>query len=384
MKTKFRYIYIALVAFSLTVVYSACNDSDDETSGTPRIDYIRITDPEASDSLLVSAGQGQLIAVIGENLEEAVAIEFNNLPATITIPYVTNTSILVRVPSEVPEEVTNQMVVFFKNGSSLTHDFSVSINKPSVTSMACEYVNAGGIAEIHGNYFYEPLQVIFPGDMEGEVVSVEDEAIKVIVPEGTSPGRITVKSNFGSGQSTFMFRDNRNIVISSDPFTGWWNESYVITNPGEGDPEKINGNYIRVQKVVSSWAWTEVAGGPASAMGDISKNIPDEAILHPDLYNLKFEINTLKPYNNNVIRLNFGLSEGEVNDAYLWNPPYDTGGEWRTVSIPYAEIVKSYEDLGVTMQVNPNGYWTRVLIFGNGDLDCDIAFDNFRIVPNKF
>ena len=381
MKTKFRYIYTILIALTFGMVYSACND--DDTSGMPRIDYIRITEPTSSDSLIVSAGQGQLIAIIGENLGKAMGIEFNNLPATLTSPYVTNTSILVRVPSEVPSEVTNQLVIFFSDGSSLPYDFTVSINKPSVTSMECEYVNDGGMAVIYGNYFYEPLQVIFPGELEGEIVSVEDEAIKVMVPAGTSPGQITVKSNFGAGLSTFKFRDDRNIVISSDPFTGWWNASYVVTDPGEDAPEKINGNYIRVQKTIGSWAWTEVAGGPASAMGDISKNIPDEAILHPGLYSLKFEINTLKPYNNNLIKFNFGLGS-ELNDAYKWNPPYDTEGKWETITIPYSEIVKSYEDLGVTLVVRPEGYWTRILFHGNGALDCDICFDNFRIVPNKY
>jgi len=381
MKTKFRYIYIALVAFSLAIVYSACND--DDTTGIPRIDYVRITEPGAADSLIVSAGQGQLIAIIGENLSGAVAIEFNNLEASITSPYVTNTSILVRVPTEVPSEVTNQLVIYFSDGSTLSYDFSVSINKPSVTSMNCEYVNDGGLAVIHGNYFYEPLKVIFPGELEGEIVSVEDEAIKVIVPEGATPGKITVKSNFGSGQSTFMFRDNRNIVISSDPYTGWWNADFVVSNPGPDDPELINGNYIRVTRQIGAWGWTEVAGGPASAMGDISKNIPDEAIMHPELYNCKFEINTLKPFNGSSIRLNFGLNS-ENNDAYLFNPPYDTDGEWETVSIPYNEMIKAYEDSGSTVEVNHGGYWSRVLIFGGTALDCDICFDNFRIVPNKY
>jgi hypothetical protein len=33
--------------------------------------------------------------------------------------------------------------------------------------------------------------------------------------------------------------------------------------------------------------------------------------------------------------------------------------------------------------VNPNGYWSRILIFGAGDLDADISFDNFRVVPKR-
>jgi hypothetical protein len=33
--------------------------------------------------------------------------------------------------------------------------------------------------------------------------------------------------------------------------------------------------------------------------------------------------------------------------------------------------------------VNPEGYWTRILIFGGDEFDADIAFDNLRIVPKK-
>ena len=115
-------------------------------------------------------------------------------------------------------------------------------------------------------------------------------------------------------------------------------------------------------------------------MGDISKNFPADAILNPENYNVKFEINTLKPYNNNIIRLNLGL-QSETNDAYYWQPPYDSQGNWETVVIPLDEIFRAYEDVGVTPSVNPNGYWTRVMIFDGNELDCDIAFDNFRVVP---
>jgi len=381
MKTKFRYLYIALIALALGTVYSAC--SDEETSGTPRIDYIRITAPESSDSLVVSAGQGQLIAIIGENLGGAVAIEFNQLAASLSIPYITNTSILVRVPSEVPTEVTNQMVVYFNDGSSLMHDFTVSINKPSVTSMDCEYVNAGGLAVIHGNYFYEPLTVIFPGDLEGEVVSVEDETIKVIVPEGTSPGQIAVKSNFGTGLSSFKFRDDRNIVINSDPFVGWAGSNYVVSSPGDGDPELINGNYIRVKQQIGAWGWTDVVAGSPSDMGELSKNIPDDAILHPDLYSLKFEVNTINPFNGSGVRFVLGLN-GYDPGSYTWSPPYDSEGNWETITISFKEMVDAYVAAGSEMAVNIDGYFTRMTIFGGTALNCDMCFDNFRIVPNRY
>lgn len=373
------------IAFAITliVISNACSKEDE--GGTPRIDYVRITAPEASDSLIVSAGQGQLIAIVGDNLGNTNEIIFNNVPAYLLSTMITNTSVLVKVPTEIPTDLTNTMVLYFSNGDSLIHDFVVAINEPSVTSISCEYALDGGAATIYGDYFYEPLTVTFPGEKEAEIISISEDnkSLTVVVPENTMPGQVLIESNYGIGKSTFMFRDNRNIIVSSDPYTGWWNESFVVTNPGEGDPAAINGNYIRVKQTVGGWAWLEVVGGPADAMGDISKNIPDEAIISPELYSLKFEINTMKPYDNNVIKFNFGLTS-ENNDAYLWNPPYDSKGEWRTVTISFKEMVDSYIANGSTMSISPDGYWTRVLFHGPGALDCDISFDNFRIVPNRY
>ncbi len=375
MKTTMKGWLMLLMAVAVVTVYTSCEK--DNNTGEPRIRYVRVTNPEASDSLLVGAGQGSLIAIIGENLQGASEIWFNDQRATVTPTYITATSILVRVPTQIPIDINNTLKIIFSNGFVLMHNFEVQISEPVVSGMVSEFVNEGDIATIRGDFFYEPLTVTFTGGVNGELVSVEDKLIQVRVPAGAQPGPITVKTNFGETPSEFWFRDNRNIFISSDPFTGWWNASYVVTNPGAGDPPKINGNYIRFKKPIGAWSWNELAGGPASAMGAISKNVPDAAILKPSDYNLKFEVNTMKPYTSNMLKINVGLL-AEDNDAYKWNPPYDTKGQWQTVIIPFEEVAASYK---VPLVVSPNGYWARLLFHGPGDLDADISFDNFRVVP---
>lgn len=378
MKKISKLILSLIVAIAMISTITSCTKDDNVSpTGVPRIKYVRVTSPESSDSLLVGAGQGQLVAIVGENLRHAIEIWFNDQRASLTPTYVTNTSILVSVPNPIPLLINNKLKIYFSNGDSLLYDFEVQISKPTVNSMICEYGNVGDVVTIRGDYFYTPVTVTFTGGVDGEVVSVTDKIIQVRVPAGAMPGQVTVKTNFGETKSDFWFKDTRNIFLSSDPFTGWWNASYVVTNPGPGDPQAINGNYIRVKRTIGAWAWTEVAGGPASAMGSISKNIPDEAILKPSDYNLKFEVNTLKPYNNNVLKLNIGLLS-ENNNAYQWLPPYDTKGQWQTVIIPFEEIASSY---GAPLTVSPSGYWTRLLFHGGGDLDADISLDNFRIVP---
>lgn len=375
MKKIFQSILLLFLAIGVAGVYTSCQ-KDNSDGGEPRITYVRITDPESADSLLVGAGQGNMIAIVGENLQNAREIWFNDQKAILTPTFITSKSILVNVPSMVPKEITNKMRIVFSNGNVVEHNFNLEISKPLIGKMMSEYVLEGDIATIQGDYFYEPLTVTFNGGVQGEIESVEDKTIKVRVPAGAQPGQITIKTNFGETKSDFWFRDNRNIFLSSDPYTGWWNESYVVTTPAADGPPKINGNYIRFKKAIGGWSWNEVAGGPPSAMGEISKNIPDEAILKPEKYNLKFEVNTLKPYNNNVLKITVGLQDFN-NEEYRWMPPYDTKGQWVTVVIPFETVVKSY---GTPLTVSPNGYYTRLLFHGPGDLDADISFDNFRVV----
>ncbi len=365
------------MSLTVTGIFTSCKKDDAPNGGEPRITYVRVTNPLSSDSLLVGAAQGKLIAIIGENLGGAVEIWFNDQQASLNPTYITNTSILVNVPSQIPLTINNKLRIEFKSGKTLLHNFQVQISKPTVSGMLSEHVNTGDVATIRGDFFYAPLTVTFTGGVTGTVESLKDKEILVRVPAGALPGQITVKTNFGETKSNFWFRDNRNMFITSDPYEGWWNSSYVVTNPGPNDPPKINGNYLRYRKFTGAWSWNELAGGPASAMPNHSKNVPDAAILKPDDYNLKFEINTVKPYNASIIRINVALNS-EDNNAYQWQPPYDSKGQWRTVIIPFENVVASY---AVKPVINPNGYWTRLLIQGPGDLDADICFDNFRLVP---
>ncbi|MBV4356770.1 glycan-binding surface protein [Pinibacter aurantiacus] len=377
MKSTHKILFTLLVFITAASMIPSCKK--DSSGPNPIINYIRVTSPQSSDSLLVSANQGQLIAIVGTNLGGAKEIWFNNLQSRLTPTYISSTSILVSVPSQIPDSITNTLTIIFSNGYKLTHPFTVDISKPALNSMVCEFVNAGDVATIIGNYFYAPLTVTFTGGATAEIVSVEDGVLKFKVPAAAQPGPIKVKSNFGETESDFWFRDPRNQFINSDPYEGWHDGSLVVSNPGPNDPPLISGNYIRVKKTLGDWPYAEIADGPASSMPSHSKKIPDDAILHPEKYNLKFEINTLKPYNNNMIRINAGTSVQD-NNNYQWAPPYDTKGQWQTVVIPYEEVFNSYT---VKPVVNPDGYWTMLLIHGAGTLDADICFDSFRIVPKS-
>jgi hypothetical protein len=374
MKTINKNLLILFTMVLAAGLFTSCKKDD---TGTPRIKYVRITKPESSDSLLIGAGQGQLIAIMGENLQNTVEAWFNDQKANLTPTYVTNTSILVRVPNPIPIDISNKLKLVFKNGSTLLYDFMVQISAPDITSMDCEFVKEGDVATIHGDFFYEPLTVKFAGGVAGEIVSVTDQIIQVKIPAGAQAGPVTIKTNFGETASDLWFRDNRNMLITDDPWTGWWGQNMVVDG---SDPLAINGNFSRITQNIGAWAWTEWIGGREDALAT-SHNLPDDAVLNPDKYYLKFEINTLKPYNGNMIKIMIGQVNNPDPDwnaePYYFNPPFDTKGKWQTVTIPFKEVVAHFANWGL----RPQGYGVKVWFHGPGSLDADIAFDNLRVVP---
>jgi len=392
MKLQLKSYFFCLVAMAMGGIFNSC--SEDEVlpnEGKPIINYIRVTRPESSDSLITTAGQGSMVAIIGQNLQDAQQIWFNDQRAQLVPTYITNTTIFTRIPTEIPGNISNQIKIIFANGDSLLHDFTVDISEPQIYSMVSEYVNAGDIATIRGNYFYEPLMVKFAGgaNQEGvlaEIVSVEDNLVEVTVPEGAQPGPITIISNFGETKSDFYFRDNRNVIASFDgtDFSGWWSSSDLIV---ASDPEisAISNKFLRANRELAAYSWLEFWVGDGGTILEATKNIPQQAFQTPKAYSLKFEISTLSALTNAEVRMymgnsnDFGGSRAKENNFYIWRPNIgDLDGEWQTVVIPFENFLLANKDL----QYNLNGYQVSFYFSSPVATTPNFALDNIRVVPN--
>ena len=375
--------YLLFVTFGAIVLTSCMEDDSTMSGGEPSISYIRITDPESSDSLLIAAGQGSMIAIIGENLHQVRQIWFNDRQAQLSPNLITATSVITRVPSLIPVTITNQLKLVFPGRDTLFYDFRVAIGEPQITSMVSEYVNAGGIARIRGQYFYEPLTVTFPGGVTGEVVDVEDEMIEVIVPEGAQSGPITVTNNFGESESDFWFRDNRNIIggfegTEDADFSGWWHgKDFIVSS--DPDIPAINNQFIRINRELAEWGWFEMWVGNGGTILEETSNIPADAFDNPDKYSLKFEINTLESLTGARIHMYMGPDmPNERGTNYIWEPNIHTEGKWETVSIPWNTFLAA----SPTLEYSANGYQISFHFSGPLAVNAQFGLDNVRVVPN--
>lgn len=364
MKILKHILFIPMPLLAMVLLFASCEEDSDgmniETpDGDPVITYIRVPNPDASDSLLISGELGANVVIVGKNLGGTREVWFNDREASINPSWVTNRTILVSVPSNAPTVITNKLYLVDVNGDTLTHDFVVAIPDPVVTSARNEWPQEGENLLINGNYFFEPVTVTFTGGGDGEIVSVSQQQIEVAVPDGAVEGPVTVKTNFGETASTFHLWDSRNIILNFDDLVanGW------RIGLSENADEPIDGYYLVVRGEIDPNQRDEGPGAPAQSplameyWGGKDPNrdsnfYPLYANSYRD-YVLKFEAKVNKWYGG---YLNLCLSTPEhtdnnqeiwsnnLNARAIWGPwaeegeEFTTGGKWITVVIPLTDF----------------------------------------------
>lgn len=393
--------YIALLmipVLSLGLLTTSCEKEETTVAvGNPKVKYIRTTDPAKADSLLVGAFMGSLIAIVGEDLAATREVWFNDQQATLNPAYITNETILVNVPSTVPSDVTNKIRFVFSDGSEMLYDFSVNVPGPVISGIKSEFVPDGGLAEIHGDFFFEP-KVIFPGDLEAEIVFVDKTVLQATVPEGAEPGPIEIRTKFGTSKSSFLFRDDRNILVNFDDrlHETWTAPIISADNP---DLPPCDGNFaVFKHDADGPWMWTnELTMQYWAPRGRGNEPVATGAV--SDLV-FKFEVNS-REWHDIRMEIFFGPSaEDHGRDAPAtaiarWKPwedgNYVTDG-WETVTIPLSEF-KFYKDDPADAVNGTRGIENlsslanlTVMIFGPNEATDStnpiyVAVDNFRVAP---
>lgn len=413
-------IVFNIVAIILAVcTFTACSENEDGANGgKPVVRYVRPCDASVSDSLLIGGYLGDRIAILGENLGKVNKIFFNDQKAKLNPTFVTDNAIIVDIPNGIPS-IKEDMIKLYTSTDSCYYTFETKVPAPTVSSMDCEYVEDGNIATIRGMYFVNdelvPLNVSF-GNLEAEIVSQDLNMVSVVVPAGAKTGPITVSSVYGSTNSSFWFRDNRNIILNFnngnypdyDYFFGWHGGTGVASDGG------INGNYLifgdgSLEMTDDTWndskfgfeVWTYLSSDP---------DFFDAGAL--DKYVLKFEIKytnwtaaalqviftgatdvMLNWQNGNGLTFNSrwdgatGYLSDESYPRILFNPWKDgvgTSNGWTTATVSMADC--KYNKDGGSAVAQGAGHYSGITLFINGGgvkgSPCTpvIWIDNVRIV----
>lgn len=443
MKTRYiNWFFVAALAM-MGCFMTACEDQPDKyeiADGVPALKYVRSPLPEEADSLLVGAYLGNTVCLVGDNLRSIYELYFNDQKATLNTSYMTDHTVLVDIPKNIPEEVTNKIYMITKSGEKVDFDFSVMVPAPVVSSMSCEYAPAGSEAVLYGDYFVDdpnvPLTISMPGDItvEGEqITSITKTAVKFIVPEGAVQGNIRVKSIYGTGQSVFQYKDTRNILFDWD---GKYEGALAAGNSWNGDNEKKGQILASVPSVDGKY----MVMGPATLSGGQWQTPGEYLMMYwPDpnategcvpLYNLpqfkkmledykieelalKFEVYvpTSNPWMAEGMQIRFtSLDEVSMSNQtqdYIWNDDesheegkaprgvwvpweetgsYDTNNQWVTVTLKMSEFNKLVSGLASDTEFTQDRFAGLSIFLRGGGVDgkeCEpiICIDNIRVVP---
>ncbi len=436
MKTRYiNWFFVAALAM-MGCLMTACEDQPDKyeiADGVPTLKYVRSPLPEEADSLLVGAYLGNTVCLVGDNLRSIYELYFNDQKATLNTSYMTDHTVLVDIPKNIPEEVTNKIYMITKSGEKVDFDFSVMVPAPVVSSMSCEYAPAGSEAVLYGDYFVDdpnvPLTISMPGDItvEGEqITSITKTAVKFIVPEGAMQGNIRVKSIYGTGQSVFQYKDTRNILFDWD---GKYEGALAAGNSWNGDNEKkgqilpsvpsVDNNYMVLGTTFLSggqwdtppeytmmyWPDLNATEGcvPLYDLPQFKKMLEDYTI---EELALKFEVYvpTSNPWMAEGMQIMFtSLDEASIqkhnNDYFyqtetprgVWVPweetgSYDTGDQWVTVTLKMSEFNKQLSGVVSETELTKEKLAGLSIFLRGGGVDgkeCEpiICIDNIRVVP---
>ena len=427
------------MAYGFTVV--SCDDQPDKfemTAGQPTVKYVRLTDPEKSDSLLDQAFMETKVCLVGDNLTSIHKLWFNDQQAVLNTSLITDHTLIVDIPGRIPQEITNKIYMETRDGVMCDYDFAVLVPAPVIVSMKNEWVAAGDEAVIYGRFFVDdpnnPISITMPGNIvvpHDNITSFTENEIRFVVPAECAnvSGQISVNTLYGQGRSPFYFHDNRGMLFDFDglsplSFDGdvWHGHAAIY------DDNALSGNYIQFgdgETMLGDNTWLESLffaeywpGSwndpefPDYGQGMKISNLVDFS--NYENMSLKFEIQipSSSPWNSAAMQIVFAPSSTIHVQGASWdffNGPDDvqapramyrpwqtaaggdfhTGGEWVTVTIPFSAFVNNFEGgAAANGFTGPESFDSfQISIVGGGILtekECTpiIRMDNIRAVPN--
>lgn len=191
---------LILLAFIFVCILVSCKDHSSDK--IPLINKVVVTDPALIDSSFVKAERGQMIVIVGENLETTKEIYINNQSISFNTNYVTSTSIIITIPSELELTATNpdlpnEIRIVTDYGTAI-YEFHVTASAPYITFMSVERypVVEGDKITIIGENFFEIEKIVMEGENGIDTEIIDYDWIVVPTEEnGTSEISFVLPAN---------------------------------------------------------------------------------------------------------------------------------------------------------------------------------------------
>lgn len=375
MKRIFKSLFLFSAVALTASVFTGCKDEPDKyeiSGGTPTIRYIRPVNVESADSLLTGAYMDNNICIVGENLRSITKMLFNDQEAKLVPSLITNNTLIVTVPGQIPGEVFNKIFMINNSNDTTTYDFKVLVPGPTINNMSNEWAKGGEQATIYGNYFVDDPNTPLTLTINGTKIDIDEFDISHLtftVPNGLEEGPIEVSTVYGKKKAKFNYHDTTGMLFNDFGTYDAGEKSTGLTNHGwhaqkiVSDENSLDGSYLQLGDVDiedGTWADSDLSfeywpGDWDGTFTGVNSRLSD-LVSFADFANmaLKFEVNipSSNPWTNLSMQCIFSgdaqVTLPTANNTFfngtdyprgLWTPwsktgSYDTGGKWTTVTLP--------------------------------------------------
>ena len=243
------------VSMALIVLVSACKKSVD---GSPVITEVRQYVASPGDSVLSGVvPDQQWVVITGQNLQNALQITFNGVPATFNKTLFASNSAVVQIPSIVFSTIdTSKLntIEYTTPAGTTTFSFKLTPSVPAITAISNVFANPGDSVFIYGTNLVLVQSFSYGG---ANIASFKSDyngtSLGFIMPTPAPvSGDVVVTTR--SGTATFK-------IIATPTITGFSNG-----NPSSGDSVYVYGTYLKsIQSF--TFAGTSVTSFASSADG---------------------------------------------------------------------------------------------------------------------
>lgn len=385
MKTK---ILAILPLAAALLMMAACNDIVDYNDGyTPASAKGNSGAPQISaiydigdDTTPITQGSlGQMVRIVGHNLNDVRSITFNGIEADLAQCYFAADSAFVVIPSRTNFQGDGQMVYTTGSGSVSTA-FPIPVPDLQVSGLENEFADAGDTVSVIGRFF----DIYDFGNVATSTVTVNGTAttvtanrrdtMKVAIPAGTPDNSTVVISWQGSDGShsvTLPFRPTAHLLYPDLASTSINNGGFTYAVEADDalptTASRLGRANLHVTGSYGAWSWNTL---------DLSANMIDAGIAGGlDDYVLKMEVLTATSHpltENSPLQMCFNWG-----GSYTWEPGgglgLNTAGQWRTVTMPLAPMA--------TNGISGAGVWQtlRIVLQPHADYTADFRIANLRI-----
>ena len=219
--------FCMVLALLATFALTACSDDEGVRLGAEPTITVSGFSPD-------SGLPGTVVTVTGNNFGSNARVFFHESEATEYLSR-TDTEIQVKVPANA---ANGRLCVINGDDYGFSAASFTFVASATITALSSDYGRSGDHLTLTGRNFHQladgQLKVLF-GSVQAEIVSVLQNSIEVIVPDGLEDGYVAINVVFGDIQTVMapQFRIGDKIA---DPFTKTFNHHDIVSLTGVVNP----------------------------------------------------------------------------------------------------------------------------------------------------